>query len=388
MKPAIVVVAYDRIDTLERLLGSIGNAYYEECDITLIISIDYSSANEQILQIAESFEWENGEKRIVNHSSNLGLRNHILECGDYSQEYGSIIILEDDLVVSPDFYNYAKKAQEFYEEDKRIAGVALYSHEWNGYVRKKFTPIQKEGDVFFGQFSVTWGQCWSDSQWREFKAWYNGHPDLPFQTNMPENICKWSEKSWGKYFVYYILETNKYYVMPYVALSTCFSEAGVHIKNVTLDNQVCLRYGKRQYSFAKFEDGMHYDIFFENQDVIQFLKKYTDGNTNICISLYGNKQVDEQYDYVLTLKRSKGILIKSFGLQMRPIELNVFFEVTGEEIFLYRCKEKKRAYDLKRNRNFNALNYEAEGMPWQDALKYGMLRAVRGVRMVIENVLK
>lgn len=383
VKPAIVVVTYNRIDSLKRLLKSIQDAYYEDNDITLILSIDYSNVNEKVLQVAEAFEWNHGEKRIVNHLNNLGLRKHILECGDYSNEYGAVIILEDDLVVAPDFYNYVKKAQEYYKEDEHIAGVALYSHEWNGYVRRSFVPIIKDGDVFFGQFSISWGQSWSKKQWNNFKEWYITHQELAVQDNMPENICNWSEKSWGKYFAYYILEKNKYYVVPYEAMSTCFSEAGVHIKNITLDHQVRLRYGKREYFFVKFNEGVHYDIFFENQDLIEYLKKYTNGSNEICINLYGNKKITEGYKYVLTLKRMKGKLLKSFGMQMRPMEMNVLYEIEGEDIFLYECEQAQTRF--KRSRGFKILNYEAKGMPWQDALVYGVIRAVEGIKMMMKR---
>ena len=282
VKPAIVVVTYNRIKSLKRLLKSIENAYYTDKDVPLIISIDRSDINKDIVKVAEDFEWIHGEKTIVQHEVNIGLRKHIIECGDYSRKYGAVIILEDDLVVAPNFYNYACEAQQYYKDDDRIAGVALYSHEWNGYIRKGFLPVVKNGDVYFGQFSVTWGQCWSEKQWDEFKIWYDKHPNLELQDNMPKNIYNWSEKSWGKYFVYYIIEKNKYYVLPYVALSTCFSEAGVHANNISLDNQVRLNYGIQEYRFLPFEEGMHYDIFFENIELIQEL------NIQVEIKIYAS----------------------------------------------------------------------------------------------------
>ena len=55
IKPAIVVVAYDREKALDRLLTSLGNADYEGfIDVPLIISID-KSGNEAVGKLADSF---------------------------------------------------------------------------------------------------------------------------------------------------------------------------------------------------------------------------------------------------------------------------------------------------------------------------------------------
>ena len=47
IKPAIIVIAYNREESLKRLLTSLNNAIYESDDITLIISIDKSD-NEKV----------------------------------------------------------------------------------------------------------------------------------------------------------------------------------------------------------------------------------------------------------------------------------------------------------------------------------------------------
>ena len=387
IKPVIVVVAYNRPDSLKRLLDCIGNAWYKEQDILLIISIDYDRNNDEVVREAKSFEWHYGEKKIVTHTENLGLRKHILECGNYAIEYGAAIILEDDLVVAPGFYSYAKSAQNFYSDEDYIAGVALYSHEWNGYARKRFTPVLENGDVYFGQFSVTWGQCWTKKQWKAFISWYKENEELHVQSNMPAAVCKWSANSWGKYFVYYIIEKNKYYVMPYNALSTCFSEAGVHTNNISLDNQVCLQYGVKNYQFIKFEEGMHYDIFFENMDLNRFLRRYIGDEENVCINLYGlkSKELEKEYKYILTTQKRNEKIIHAFAREMRPIEMNIIYDIPGNEIFLY---ENGKSEIKRKTYTFKELNYEAQGMPWQDALYYGLIRAVYGIKMIVEAWLK
>ena len=127
LKPAIVVVAFNRPDSLKRLLGSLKKGHYPD-DIKLIISIDHSPDNSPVVDCANDFEWNAGEKEIIIHPENLGLRRHILSCGDLSYKYGSVIILEDDLFVSPFFYQYSLDALDFYKDKDDIAGIGLFNY--------------------------------------------------------------------------------------------------------------------------------------------------------------------------------------------------------------------------------------------------------------------
>src|SRR5690554_1902069 len=112
MKPAIVVVAFNRPKSLYNLLTTISLAHFHEINIPLIISIDFidSIEHEEVIVIANAFKWKYGEKKIIQHTKNIGLKNHILLCGDLALDYGAVIILEDDLRVSPGFYTYASTA--------------------------------------------------------------------------------------------------------------------------------------------------------------------------------------------------------------------------------------------------------------------------------------
>ena len=40
-------------------------------------------------------------------------------------------VLEDDIVVSPGYYQYMKQAVEYYKDNADIAGISLYSHKMN-----------------------------------------------------------------------------------------------------------------------------------------------------------------------------------------------------------------------------------------------------------------
>ncbi len=63
-KPVIVVVAYNRADSLVRLLQSLLHAK-EVSDALLIISIDNQEPlNYDVKELAESFAWPYGDKEV------------------------------------------------------------------------------------------------------------------------------------------------------------------------------------------------------------------------------------------------------------------------------------------------------------------------------------
>ena len=266
MKPCIVVVGYNRPKCLERVLNSIANAVYKEKDIPLVISLDKAVDDKGCLKIANDFEWKHGKKIVRTFNERQGLRNHILKCGDLSNEYGSVIILEDDLLASPMFYDYASKALEAYKDEPLVSGISLYSHEWNGYAYKFFQPILDGNDVYLGQYSITWGECWTKEWWNKFKKWYESHQQLdPKNKNLPSNINRWPETSWGKYFVTYIVENNLFYIIPSYSMTTNCSEPGEHAESVDTAHQVRLLYSTNySFNFPKVDSLTRYDVFFES----------------------------------------------------------------------------------------------------------------------------
>ncbi|MBN1143204.1 MAG: hypothetical protein JXA72_02230, partial [Bacteroidales bacterium] len=87
--PVIVVVAFNRPRSLERLLFSLKNAK-NIAHAKLIISIDNKEPeNFPVRDLATNFEWPFGEKQVIYQEKRLGLKQHVLKCGDLANEYGS-----------------------------------------------------------------------------------------------------------------------------------------------------------------------------------------------------------------------------------------------------------------------------------------------------------
>lgn len=379
--PAIVAVGYNRPDSMKRLLDSLEKASYPE-NVELIISIDRSDRTEEVEAVAEGFVWTHGTKTIRTFAERQGLRNHIIQCGDLSKKYKAVIILEDDLVVSPSFYYYTSQAIEQYKDCSSVAGIALYSHSWNGYANIHFTPDRNEFDSYFGQFSITWGQCWTCEQWVKFKEWYQVHegklPEINY--DMPLRISRWSKQSWGKYFISYMVECEKYYVIPYSAMSTNFSEVGQHNSFVDSAHQVPLLNGvKKEYYFPDFEKGIKYDVFFERV----FPNEFSIAGisfSDVCVNLNNTKNHTNNNKYLLSCESLNYPIIASFGLRMRPIDANIENCVSGNDIKLYKLPENNTSLDPD-NKTLSKCraSFELYGFYWKVLLQEGVVRLKRSV---------
>lgn len=355
-KMAIVVVGYNRVSGMMRLLQSLENANYSD-EITLIISID-NCGNDTVAKAAEAFVWSHGEKRVRTFSERQGLRKHILSCGDYLHEFDAIAVLEDDLIVSPAFYSYMKQCVEYYKDNRRIAGISLYTHKINVNTYLPFVPESGSHDVFFMQFAQSWGQVWLKEQWFEFRDWYEKNSELSIDgPNVPNLIVKWPKTSWLKYHIKYCIETDKYFVYPYDSLTTCFSDVGEHCKEENNYFQVPLMAdGKKQYRFARNpEEVICYDAYFERCGLEKILNL---PKNSVCVDIYGAKENKGKQRYWLTRNIYPYRIVKTYALTMRPHECNILYDIEGTEIKLYDT-EAQVSMETKQDKlkNYKTISY-------------------------------
>lgn len=384
MKPAIIAIGYNRADSLERLLMSLDSAIYEFDDIPLIISLDLAANHLEVESVANTFNWKHGKKIVRTFSERQGLRKHVISCGDYSEEYGAVILLEDDLQVAPTFYKFVYEALNYYESDKRIAGAALYSHEWNGYRNLPFTPEVSDYDSYIGQFSISWGQSWTADCWRKFKNWYaQNEGKLTFKDEkMPSEITRWPETSWGKYFAHFMIDEDLYYCIPYHSQSTNNSEPGQHNKIVQTQFQVSLDSEHLSFSFPDYEHAVKYDMYLERIGLEEYFEEgiQKDG---VCVDLYGGRAHGSNR-YLLSSCLLDYRVVESFGLQLRPHEQNIKKHVAGEVFFLYDTSKEEKNLVNKNDNQFQRLDYYYYSSGWRQALKYALL----GIRHGFEKHLR
>ncbi len=337
----IVVIAYNRADSLKRILSSIAGADYAgKKDIVLIISID-GGDNEDVVKSAGEFEWKYGEKVVKTHDENLGLKKHVLECGDLAYKYGSVLMLEDDLEVAPSFYSYSLQALEFASKIEKTGGISLYNHLLNVHVREPFYAIDDGYDNYYFQFASSWGQLYSKKMWDGFRKWLGENDGKVLSgMEMPANVSGWSENSWLKYNIRYLIEKDLYFLYPRVSLTTNHMETGTHSKEESYDLQVPMMYGReKKYNFSLPGESLAvYDAFFENERIRDIIADSEKVERSDClIDLYGYRERDES-GKIKRLLSSRSLpyrIIKSYGRVLRPIEANIISNTPGRDLFLY-----------------------------------------------------
>lgn len=327
---AIVVVGYNRIESMARLLDSLLRAKFQH-SVPLFISID-CSGDQKLYDYVREFQWPYGDKLVNIQDERLGLKNHILQCGDLTEYFKAVVILEDDIFVSEYFYPYVEQAVDYYYNDDRIACISLYRNEVQGLVMLPTLSVQDGCDAFLKQSVASWGQCWTDRMWKSFRDWYDNADRENFDdVDMPAEIKSWG-KAWSKYYISYEIQNEKYCLFPSVSHTTCFCEAGENGQFSTSIGQVTLLSGLKQYNFRPFDEMTIYDVYGNNIALYKWLNL---DNSDLCINLYGYRGNVNNSRYILSPYEMPYYKVRSFAMSLRPIELNIKYDIKGEEIHLY-----------------------------------------------------
>lgn len=97
---------------------------------------------------------------LVERERNLGLAESVIAgVSEVCSRHGRVIVLEDDLVVSPFFLSYMNEALTRYAEDARVMQVS--GHQFP-------VPPPRDADAVFIPMTTSWGWATWDRAWRSF----------------------------------------------------------------------------------------------------------------------------------------------------------------------------------------------------------------------------
>ena len=334
--PTIIIIAYNRPRVLQRLLKSIATAdYILYKKVRLVISIDGGGDRyNQVLEVANTFNWPFGEKEVISHNENIGLRQHVIDCGNLTEKYENIIVLEEDCFVGRNFYDYACKSLEFYKGNPEIAGISLYAYTYYESAGMPFMPVNDGFDTYFMQVPGSLGQVLTKDQWLGFMDYYKSGVEIEEKDKLPEKVKTWPKTSWKKYYYKYMVEKNLYFVYPQMAFSTNFGDAGTNLSSQTQVYQVPIENYRDLdgYRFCEFVESLNkYDAYFELLPAC-LIAREVDISTDTCIDLIGSKPINlHENKYWLSGKRCMNPII-SFDNSLIPVVQNVIFNVKGNSI--------------------------------------------------------
>jgi hypothetical protein len=129
----ILVMVYDRLDSLKKCIESLKNCE-ESNESILYISSDAayrSQDSEKIEAVRNYIQIVSGFKKVVPilHKENKGLNGSYNFAIDLIfKEYETFIFLEDDIIVAPDFLKFVNEGLDFYKNDDRIISISGFSH--------------------------------------------------------------------------------------------------------------------------------------------------------------------------------------------------------------------------------------------------------------------
>jgi hypothetical protein len=341
--PAIVVAAHRRPVALARLLDSMARAAYPpDVEVPLVISIDplppgdpAAPAGAEVRRIAEAFAWPHGPTTVPVHPQPLGLIGHFVACGALSGQFGSIILLEDDLAVADAFYPSAGAMLNAYGDVERVALASLYGLWFDGFDLESFEPIDDGSDGFFLGVPYTTGLAFTSRQWARLGPALD--QDRPFlaDARLHPAFLGLGKDEWFPRLANAIAATDRKVVFPRRSLVTSWGDAGAHFPRATRGLQVALQRGAALDRWLPLDEAdAVYDAFFELDARVLARLAPRFAGLDVELDLRATKpRAAIRAPHVLTTRRSRRAL-KTFGLEARPMEANVIDAVPGDAISL------------------------------------------------------
>lgn len=196
----IVLFAFNRPEHTARTLSALSKNELA-ADSDLIVYLDgprNSSDSELIERVYQVIGGMKGFKSIVinRQASNSGLASNIIEgVTDVIARYGRVIVVEDDIVTSPNFLRYMNDALEYYSNHKKVWHISGFT---------EFIGIDRPNDSFLWRAMYCWGWAtWAD-RWSHFEK----NPQSLIEAFTPEMIKRFNLDGCQNFWAQVILNSK------------------------------------------------------------------------------------------------------------------------------------------------------------------------------------
>ncbi len=222
----ICLFTYRRLDETQRTIAALQRNFLAAQSELFIFSDGWKSDvdKERIVAVRRYLKQITGFKQvsIFESNDNRGLANSIITgVTKIIEEYGKVIVLEDDLITSPNFLNFMNQGLDFYLDNDRIFSISGFTFD---------LPILKNesSDFYYGYRASSWGWATWRDRWRQVdwevkdyqvfvksrslrNKFRRGGSDLP---RMLQNQMKGKIDSWAIRWCYQEFKNDQLTVFP------------------------------------------------------------------------------------------------------------------------------------------------------------------------------
>jgi hypothetical protein len=234
----IIIFTYNRLDHLNTLIRSLKkNPLFEKSKVLVFSDgpkneIDKKKIEKIRVYLKKKLISRNCE--IIERPSNYGLSKNIIDGINHTfKKYDKIIILEDDLEVSPFFLNYMNDALDLYANSENVSSISGYMYP--------IEPTKFSSNYFFLKIIESWG--WGT--WK--RAWNNFEKDSLILKKQIDEKKLANQFNFGSGISYYkMLEDNinglndswavRWYASTFLKNMYTLFPSKSFVKNIGIDN--------------------------------------------------------------------------------------------------------------------------------------------------------
>ncbi len=268
----ICLFTYNRVSVTKKTITALKNNFLSSKSELFIFSDGWKKNNEndedKVEEVRDYLNTIKGFQKITifNSDKNKGLSKSIIEgVTKVVNVYDKVIVLEDDLLTSPNFLNYMNETLDYYSNNNKIFSIS-------GYTLNLDALSNLSKDVYLGVRASSWGwgtwkNRWENVDWevkdynsfkKSFISRYNFNKGGSDMCGMLKNQMNGKIDSWAIRFCYDQFKKNQYTVFPKISklISIGFGKNATHTKSINRFKTVLDTSNKVKFLF---EDNMNLD---------------------------------------------------------------------------------------------------------------------------------
>jgi glycosyltransferase involved in cell wall biosynthesis len=234
-------------------------------------------AIEEVREFAENIK---GFKKVIikRAERNKGLANSIIEgVSDVLKRENCVIVLEDDLIVAPNFLIYMNSALNYYKQEREVFSISGYTFPFS-------FPKEYKADVFFTKRASSWGWATWNDRWCEIDWQVISYEEFAGNNRLRRSFDKMGTdlssmldkqmrgtiNSWAIRWSYHQFKNNLYSVYPVKSKvrNIGFGKGATHTSDYFNRYETVLdTSGKKEFSFA--------DPHLNKKIIKRFIAKYS-----------------------------------------------------------------------------------------------------------------